>query len=123
MKVIIAGGRDIWDREAVDAAVEESGFEITEVVCGGAPGVDTLGARWAKRNSIPIKVFPAEWARLGRSAGPVRNMQMAKYADALIAVWDGQSHGTRNMIETAKLRGLKIYNRSGIYRKYDTGDL
>lgn len=94
----------------IEAAVIASGFQITEVVSGRATGVDRLGEYWAAIAGKPVKHFPADWS-LGRAAGHIRNGQMASYADALIAVWDGQSPGTRNMIETARKRGLKVYVR------------
>lgn len=109
MKVIIAGGRTITDISLVYAAIAESGFEITEVVSGGADGVDKLGEKAAMDSLFPVKVFKADWDRFGRSAGPKRNREMATYADALIAIWDGKSRGTKNMIETAKFFDLKVY--------------
>ena len=108
MKVIIAGTRTVTDSEAVTAAVAQSGFWITEVVSGSARGVDALGEQWAARYGVPVKRFPADWNRYGKSAGPRRNREMAEYADALIAVYDGESPGTRNMIETAKALGLTV---------------
>lgn len=77
----------------VRAAVDASGFRITEVVSGVAHGVDKLGERWAQAHKIPVKQFPAQWNKYGNAAGPIRNREMAEYADALIAVWDGQSRG------------------------------
>ena len=109
MKVIIAGSRDIDDYSLVEKAVAQSGFEITEVVSGGARGVDFLGEQWALNNHIRTTAFPAQWAAYGRAAGPIRNEKMAQYAEALIAVWDGKSAGTRNMIENAEKRGLKVF--------------
>ena len=112
MKTIIAGSRDIEDFEIVDHAVRSSGFTITEVVSGRARGVDILGEGWASLNNIPIKPFPAKWKEDGifdRGAGHKRNAAMAEYADALIAIWDGASPGTRNMINEAAKRGLKLY--------------
>lgn len=109
MKVIIAGGRDITDPALVFEAIRASGFEIGEVVSGGAKGVDSIGEDWAIANGRPIKWFHADWTKHGRAAGPIRNRQMAEYADALIAVWDGKSRGTKNMIEEATRRGLKVY--------------
>ena len=108
MKVIIAGSRTISDRESVEAAIKASGFEITEVVCGMARGVDTEGFNWAKDNNIPVKEFHADWEKYGRAAGPIRNKQMAEYADALIAFWDGKSRGTKHMIDLAKRANLKV---------------
>jgi hypothetical protein len=111
MKTIIAGGRDVTDCLIVRAAIVASGFdtEITEVVSGGARGVDAMGERWAREVGIPVRVFPADWDKHGKAAGPIRNGQMADYADALIAVWNGQSRGTSNMIEQAKAKGLRVF--------------
>lgn len=109
MKTIIAGSRKHTWWKTVYEAVEQSGFDITEVVSGGAAVVDALGEQWAHTHSVPCRVFHADWTRYGRSAGPVRNQQMADYADALIAVWDGKSRGTADMIRRAELRGLKVF--------------
>jgi len=97
MKVIIAGSRSIKDMMEVRRAIAATDFEITEVVCGGAGGVDTLGEQWAKEKGIPVKRFPAQWSQHGRSAGHVRNALMAQYADAAVLVWDGISPGTFSM--------------------------
>lgn len=102
MKVIIAGSRSLQSWKAVKNAVKRSGFEITEVVSGGAFGIDMLGEKWAAENNIPIKQFRPDWKKYGRSAGPIRNKEMAKYADALIAIWDKKSKGTKNMILTMR---------------------
>ena len=109
MKVVIAGSRTVRKPEIVFEAIKASGFEITTVVSGGCHGPDTYGEQWAHRNQIPIKRFIAEFDRYGKSAGPKRNREMAAYAEALIAVFDGQSRGTANMIEEAQRRGLKVY--------------
>lgn len=111
MKTIIAGSRTVPSYEMAADAIEASGFseQITEVVCGEARGADTMGATWADLSGIPVKRFPADWKANGKAAGPIRNRQMADYADALIAVWDGASRGTRNMIEEATKRGLRVF--------------
>ena len=111
MKTIIAGSRVITDYEAVNRAIAESGFanQISEVVSGRAKGVDTLGEEWALRNGVPCRHFPAAWQTEGRAAGPLRNEQMALYAEALIAVWDGMSRGSRHMIELAQRQGLRVH--------------
>ena len=75
----------------------------------GWRGVDSMGEEWAKSKSIPVRRFPADWDGLGKAAGFIRNAEMADYADALIAVWDGKSRGTANMIEVAKKKGLKVH--------------
>jgi hypothetical protein len=111
MKTIIAGSRSITDPLTIENAIKESGFEITEVVCGLARGVDSLGKEWAIKNNIPIKEFPADWDTHGRKAGYVRNLEMVKYADALIAIWDGESKGTKHTITEAEKRHLKIFKK------------
>lgn len=111
MKVIIAGTRykDPVNKipfddfklvlEAIDRAGAERGaYEITEIVSGKAIGVDQLGERYATMKGIPIKEMPANWAMHGKAAGPIRNREMAEYADVAIIIWDGISPGTRNMI-------------------------
>jgi hypothetical protein len=89
MKVIIAGSRTIKDYKLVEAAIKNSGFKITEVVCGCASGVDSLGEKWAMLNNIRVTKFPANWDKYGRSAGYRRNVEMANYADACIVVYTG----------------------------------
>jgi len=109
MKTIVAGSRKLCDYDLVTKAIDASGFSISEVVSGCAAGVDTLGERFAKEHSIPIKKMPAQWDVHGKSAGYIRNSEMEKYADALVAVWDGVSSGTKHMIDSAKRGGLKIF--------------
>jgi YspA, cpYpsA-related SLOG family len=109
MRVIIAGSRSIDDYAKVCDAIQQSGFAISRVVSGLAGGVDMLAVRYALEQGLPCDPFPAEWKKWGRRAGYLRNQQMAQYADALIAVWDGKSPGTRHMIEVAKARGLPVY--------------
>ena len=111
MKTIIAGSRGCHDFKTVCDAILNSGFsdEITEIVSGGALGVDQLGEKFASKFGVPIKKFLPDWKRYDRAAGTIRNREMAEYADSLIAVWDGKSSGTKNMIEEAKKRNLKVY--------------
>ena len=107
MKTIIAGSRDITNPKHLHDALDEIDFDITEVVCGLADGVDTMGLDFAIDYKVPYKTFPADWEKYGRKAGPIRNVQMGDYADALIAIWDGKSRGTKHMIEYAKQKKLK----------------
>ena len=113
MRVIIAGSRYINDYSEVVAAMRDCGFAATEVVCGMARGVDLLGWTWAQERGLPCRQFPADWAKHGKAAGPIRNREMAKNADALVAVWDGKSRGTADMIRAAREMGLKVFVRKG----------
>jgi len=99
MKVIIAGSRNINDYKLVVDAVNSSGYNITTVISGCATGIDTLGEQWARASGIPIIEMPANWNRDGKKAGPIRNRDMALIADAAVIIWDGESTGTRNMID------------------------
>lgn len=81
----------------------------TKIVSGKARGVDTLGELWAERMNIPVDEYPANWDKHKRAAGPIRNSLMADNAEALVAVWDNKSRGTKNMIDTATKKGLLVY--------------
>jgi hypothetical protein len=109
MKVIIAGSRSINDYKSIGQAIKASNFNITEVVCGCAIGVDRIGQTWAIANGISVKEMPADWNRYGRAAGPIRNAQMADYADAAIIIWDGKSPGSLNMIKEIKSRNKPYF--------------
>lgn len=119
MKTIIAGTRNARQPH-VDAAMLACPFadRITEVVSGknvvtlpsGAKtGADYYGELWAKDHGLPVTEFPADWKANGRAAGPIRNWQMAQYADALVLVWDGKSRGSKDMLSRAKGRGLTVW--------------
>ena len=109
MKVIIAGSRGIDNINSIQEAVVISNFNINEVVSGTARGVDKLGEYWAEQHGIRVKQFPANWNEFGKSSGYRRNVEMAEYADALLAIWDGKSKGTKHMIDIAAKKGLKVF--------------
>lgn len=109
MRTIIAGGRNVTDPKLLQSALAECGWKPTVVICGVANGADTLGAHHAISENIPLEFYPADWDKYGRAAGHIRNAQMADVAEALIALWDGVSKGTANMITIARKRKLKVY--------------
>ncbi len=111
-KVIVAGGRDFddWDyliREM--SAFDKWRGGAAEIVSGCAPGADRLGERFAEAWNWHLTKFPADWAKYKRGAGFYRNKQMAEYADVLVAFWDGESNGTKHMIDTALKEGLEVH--------------
>jgi hypothetical protein len=87
-----------------------TGQKITEVVTGKAKGADTLGEKWARCvANLPVKEFPADWKTHGLKAGPIRNGEMADYADGLIVfIWNG-SRGSANMLEQMQNRNKPCY--------------
>lgn len=118
MKTIIAGGRNITNFIVVAQAIMECPWwtEITEVVCGKAIGVDTLGEQWATEIvKLPVKPFPVtkeDYRILGRWQAPkARNTRMAEYADALILIWDGESGGSKDMMRKAEQHKLKFWQK------------
>lgn len=109
MKIIIAGGRDFNNYYILEEVLNSFKGLVDEVVSGDARGADEIGARWATYNNIPVKHFPAEWDKYGKSAGFIRNAEMAEYADAAICFWDGKSKGTAHMIKTMKMKNKPCY--------------
>jgi hypothetical protein len=113
MVVIVAGSRHIQDPHQVASALAASGFTVSEVVSGACRGVDQLAEAWAHARAIPVRRFPADWQRYGRSAGPLRNQAMVQYAaahgGALVAVWNGVSPGTAHTIRYARQLGLAVH--------------
>jgi len=111
MKVIVAGSRGITSVEPVGVAITLSGFTpaITEIVSGTARGVDSNGELWATFHNVNIRRFVPDWEGKGKGAGFARNIDMAEYADALVAVWDGKSHGTLHMIRYMHSLGRPVF--------------
>lgn len=109
MKTIIAGSRNCTEIAELLIALSRCGWQPTTVVSGTARGADKLGERWAAAHGLLIEQFPADWDAHGKAAGYRRNEQMADHAEALIALWDGKSRGTKHMIDIAKRNGLRVY--------------
>lgn len=98
-KVIIAGSRLFNDYQMLCDMMELYPHnDMTHVVCGMANGADSLGMRWGIENDKTILKFPANWNQHGKSAGYLRNKEMAVNAHHLIAFWDMKSRGTMHMI-------------------------
>lgn len=123
MKLIIAGSRGLSPTiEDIDRAFHEflrvvardpsriwRLADVKEVVSGTAAGADLAGEAWAEANGIPVKRFPAAWARQGKAAGKLRNRVMAEYADAAIVFWDGMSPGSCDMVTRMVARQKPVY--------------
>ena len=117
VRIIIAGSRNFCDYNLLATSVKEYLDTLDNsnivIISGAARGADQLGEQFANEYRIQVKRFPANWNLYGKSAGPIRNRQMAEYAGEgrgiLFAFWDGRSRGTYSMIDLAKKLGLEIH--------------
>ena len=136
VRIIIAGGRDFNNYEFLELSVDSVLTELSiknmsvglgsgpagilhgvEFISGTARGADTLGENFAASRDWKVMRFPANWDAYGKSAGYIRNEQMAKVADACVCFWDEQSKGTKHMIDLAKQYKLAL--RVVNYNKYN----
>jgi hypothetical protein len=130
MRIIIAGSRNFYNYQILEkycesvideiylqgGIAEYMGMPDIQIISGTARGADQLGERFANEHDLDLKKIPANWDIDGKSAGYKRNEKMAQYAQGddgiLIAFWDGQSKGTKHMIDMAKKYKLRTF----IYR-------
>lgn len=118
LKIIVAGSRGFADYDNTFAPVLDTYLsdvgqlkyppDSIEIVSGGARGADRMAERYAKERGLKFRLFPADWEAHGKAAGPIRNEQMAEYADWCIVFWDGESRGSKNMIKTAEKHSLRL---------------
>lgn len=113
--MIVAGGRDfdtIWGNDRMYRVLRSIDRDIgpMTVICGMARGADMMAHRLAKQFvGWSVEEYPADWERYGKKAGYIRNEQMAEVASILIAFWDGESRGTKHMIDIALKKGLEVH--------------
>ena len=104
MKIAIIGSRNIF----IDDLGSYLPNNVTEIVSGGAKGVDACARKYATHNKIMLTEFLPEYARYGRAAPLKRNLQIIEYADEVLAFWDGESKGTKFVIDMCKKSSKKI---------------
>lgn len=109
----IIGSRNFNDYDLVKGICDtvRNKYNITHIVSGGAKGADTLGERYADLNNLKKIIYLPDWAKHGKSAGFIRNKEIIRDADFVIAFWDGVSKGTQHSINLAKStnkRGLIV---------------
>lgn len=112
MKLAVVGSRTWKDWLMVRQEINKFPCLETEIVSGGAAGVDRMAKDVAERDNFSYTEFRPDWNKYGKRAGAVRNKQIVDYCDKLIAFWDGQSKGTKISIDLAEKAGklLKVYN-------------
>jgi hypothetical protein len=102
MKIAIIGSRDFNNYKLVIETLESYKSKISLVVSGAAKGADSLGEKWAIDNNIQTLIFPADWEKHGKRAGFIRNEDIIKNCDGVIAFWDGESKGTAHSLSLAE---------------------
>ena len=112
MRVAIVGSRSIeYDKlkkEAYELLCRYIPANATEIVSGGAVGIDTLAEIYAKNNHLPTKIFKPNYAKYGRRAPIIRNDEIISYAQYVLAFWDGNSHGTAYTVATCIKEGVPV---------------
>lgn len=127
MKIVVSGSRTITDHKIISKAMTTGIFELgrilgrkdvfkndqsIEIISGHARGVDKMAELWAKQHGFSVKLFIPDWDGQGKKAGMLRNEEMANYGDAVLAIWDGESRGTKHMIDYAqKIKKPLFYAR------------
>lgn len=107
MKVAIVGSRN-WQGQYQIGKYVESLPPDTEVVSGGARGVDMMAEHAARKRGLKVTVFLADWDKYGKAAGFLRNGQIVAHADKVVAFWDGKSRGTLDTIQKARAAGKDV---------------
>lgn len=125
MNIIICGSREIENqtKQDIDHLVSVAQFDtINKVLCGEATGIDQLGKRWALKHEVEVESYPADWKAHGKAAGPIRNGQMVKEADGVIAIMFPDSRGTKDCIRQATSKGItvivKVLRRRSVDNEY-----
>lgn len=112
-RIVVAGCRDYDNyeeaKEFIDTCISDIAQNNTVIfVSGTCRGADMLGEKYADEHGFEIERYPAQWDLYGRAAGPMRNRKMAEASDLVICFWDGQSRGTRTMIQYAEQLGKTV---------------
>jgi len=110
MKVAIIGSRNLRiDIEKYLREIEEQLSEkITMIISGGARGIDTQAEEYADTHNIPKLIFLPDYKKYDKYAPLLRNIDIIKKADVVIAFWDGKSRGTKFVIQKARIERKKL---------------
>lgn len=104
MRVAVIGSRTLHLKNLSDYLPDET----TEIVSGGAKGIDTDAKKYASENEIVLTEFLPNYQRYGKGAPLKRNIQIIEYADMVLAVWDGKSRGTKFVIDHCQKKNIPI---------------
>lgn len=121
IRVCIAGTRTFNDYSLLKTIITNAFFDISRlhIISGHAKGADELGERFANENNLLLDIYPADWRLYRNRAGAIRNAEMAQVSDCLVAFWDGESRGTKNMIKNMKKLKKLVLIYNYITRRYE----
>ena len=112
MRVAVVGSRHIEDERMKEKAYallcRHIPANTTEIVSGGAVGVDTLAEIYAQKNGLPTNIFKPNYAKYGKRAPIIRNDEIVDYAQYVLAFWDGESHGTAYTVAACIQKGVPV---------------
>lgn len=119
MRILVCGSRHFHDYDKLYSEIngilfDKGNYEdyamVSCIISGHAKGADTLGEQYAKNNNIPLEIYPADWNKHGKAAGPIRNKQMLDEGkpDLVIAFMAKDSRGTKNMVNQATKAGVEV---------------
>lgn len=106
MRYSVIGSREFEDYDLLKETLDK--HFIYQIVSGGAPGADTLAARYAEAHNIPLLEFIPNWDKYKNAAAMIRNKDIIKASDVTIAFWNGISNGTRGALDIARKLGKKV---------------
>ena len=109
MKLAIIGSRTLKQSDVLELITKTlQGLHVSEIITGGANGVDSIAEHYARQNNIKCKIFYPVYAVHGKRAPLIRNNEIVKNCDILLAIWDGTSTGTAYTLGKAKREGKKV---------------
>lgn len=110
MRVLVCGGRDYRDKTSLYRELDnlDCHRSIDAVIHGGASGADTLAGIWAKEWGCQVSIYPADWQKHGRAAGPIRNQQMLDEGKPDLVVAFPGGNGTADMVHRARVAGVRV---------------
>lgn len=108
MRVLVCGGRDYRDRDKVFAVLDELLPKMSWLMCGGAPGADTIAWDWGWSRNFHCQRYLADWKTHGPKAGPIRNQQMLTEGEPSVVIAFRGGRGTADMIRRARAAGVEV---------------
>lgn len=109
MKIAIIGSRKVGNINFAEEIAKHYQFGCDDIIIsGGAKGIDTLAAEFAKTHKLGLIELCPDYEKKGRAAIFIRNRAIIDNSDLVIAFWDGISKGTKYTLDYARKKGMPI---------------